>query len=417
MSNNKINLRIKGDKVIWIVYLLFMLISLVLVFSSMGKTVYENRGGNIFGMFIKHFFLLTAGFLATYISHLINYKYYSKYSNIMYGGSVLLLAITLFIGEIFGKAASRWIVLPFIGQFQPSEIVKYLLIIYVANRLSTLKEGIKDRKNFLILTGQIAFVAILIFPENFSTAFLLFCCCFVMLFIAGAKIKHMLSVIGLGAAVLFAVFIVHEINPEIIERSGTWVNRIDSFINNDKTEYNQPNIATMAIATGGILGKGIGNTEQGRFLSESHNDFIFAIILEEGGLLLGVAIIILYIILFYRAIKISRNALGLFGSYLAIGIGLIIILQAMINIMVATTLIPVTGQTLPFISYGGTSLLFSSVGLGLLLSIDARSNKSKIELEKKITDSEKKITDSEKNETVTESDKEDINTNRNESNN
>lgn len=417
MLKNKVNLKIKGDKIIWIVYLLFMLVSLVLVFSSMGKTVYENQGGNIFGMFRKHFLLLAFSFFVTYIFHLINYKYYSKYSNIMYGFSIMLLAITLFIGEIFGKAASRWIVLPFIGQFQPSEIVKYLLIIYVAHRLSILKEGIKDRRNFLILVGQIAFVAILIFPENFSTAFLLFSCCFVMLFIAGAKIKHMLSVIGLGAAVLFSVFIVHKINPEIIERSGTWVNRIDSFINNDKTEYSQPNIATMAIATGGILGKGIGNTEQGRFLSESHNDFIFAIILEEGGLLLGTAIIILYIILFYRAIKISRNALGLFGSYLAIGIGLIIILQAMVNIMVAITLIPVTGQTLPFISYGGTSLMLSSLGLGILLSIDAKSNKRKMDSENKNLNSENKNTESKDSESGTKSDKDDIKTNRNESNN
>ena len=417
MSNNKINLRIKGDKVIWIVYLLFMLISLVLVFSSMGKTVYENRGGNIFGMFRKHFFILTFGFFVTYVFHLINYKYYSKYSNIMYGGSVLLLAITLFIGEIFGKAASRWIVLPFIGQFQPSEIVKYLLIIYVAHRLSILKEGIKDSKNFSILVGQIIFVSMLIFPQNLSTAFLLFGCCLIMMFIAGAKIKHMLCTIGLGIVALFVVFLINEINPKIIGRGDTWVNRIENFIDNDKTENNQPNTAKMAIATGGILGKGIGNTEQGRFLNESHNDFIFAIILEEGGLLLGGTIIILYMILFYRSIKISRNAPGLFGSYLAIGIGLIIILQAMINIMVATTIIPVTGQTLPFISYGGTSLILSSFGLGLLLSIDAKSNKRKTDSENKNLDSENENTESKDSGSGTKSDKDDIKTNRNESNN
>ncbi len=195
--------------------------------------------------------------------------------------------------------------------------------------------------------------------------------------------KHWLLIVPFGAVVVLFVLGIYSFSPETLERSETWVNRVEGFIYNDPDDNTQGNNATMAIATGGLIGRGIGNTTQGRFLSESHNDFIFAIILEEGGVLYGIVIMLLYFILFYRSVKIANNARGLFGRYTAIGIGLVFSLQAVINMAVATTLIPVTGQTLPFISYGGTSFVISSAALGIMLNISAESkkyeNKKKLE--------------------------------------
>ncbi len=368
--------KVRGDKVVWIIYIILMFISLIEVFSSMGKTVYEKREGDIIGMFFKHLLIIGIGFVVTYATHLIKYKVYSQLTKPAFGLSILLLGFTLLFGQFFGKGADRWIVLPVIGQFQPSEIVKYILILYVANELTVLKEGIKDKRNFLILVGKIILICALIFPENFSTAFLVFISCYVLIFVAGAKMKHWLWAVPVGALFLIGVFSVYKINPDLLERSGTWVNRIEAFFNNNPEELTQANTATMAISTGGLMGKGIGNTTQGRFLSESHNDFIFAIILEEGGVLYGAVVMLLYFILFYRSIKIAKNAKGDFGRYTAIGIGLVISLQAVLNMLVATGCIPVTGQTLPFISYGGTSFVISSVALGIMLNISAESKKS-----------------------------------------
>lgn len=205
------------------------------------------------------------------------------------------------------------------------------------------------------------------------------------MFIAGAKMKNWLLIVPAGVVLALFVVGVYVVNPDILKRSSTWVNRIEGFVNNNPEEITQANTATMAISTGGIVGKGIGNTTQGRFLSESHNDFIFAIILEEGGVLYGFIVMILYFILFYRSVKIAKTARGLFGSYAAVGIGLVFCLQALVNMMVATTLIPVTGQTLPFISYGGTSFIISSAALGIMLNISADAKKYQMELESEKT--------------------------------
>ena len=376
MKINAKRFKIGGDKVVWIVYILLMLISLLEVYSSMGKAVYDKMGGDIAKMFLKHFGLLLAGLLITYIFHRIKYVHYSKYIKIAYGGSVVLLLFTLILGRLFGEGAARWISLPGIGQFQPSEIVKYVLVLYIANELSLLKDGIKERKNFYKLIAKMALVCLLIFPENFSTSALVFLGCYVMIIIAGAKFRDYIMIVPVGLFLCLSVLGLYKVNPDILERSGTWYSRVNLWLNSDREEITQPNTATMAIATGGLLGKGIGNTTQGRFLSESHNDFIFAIILEEGGIIFGIVVAGLFFVLFYRSLKISRNARGLFGRYASVGIGFMIVFQALVNMMVATGLLPVTGQTLPFISYGGTSLLVSSAALGIMLNISVESAKS-----------------------------------------
>ncbi len=366
---------IKGDKVIWIVYLVLSVLSLIFVFSSMGKSVYRTNGDIVF-MFLKQTFIICLGIIVVYVVHNIRYVNYARWLKIGYAGSALLLIFTLVLGEFSDKAADRWLVIPGLGQFQPSEIVKYILILYVASELEELKAKIKQKEEFWKLIVKIGIICILIFPENFSTAIIIFFACFALVFIAGARIKHIFTVILLGLIIVSSVLALHYAGVPI-GRNSTWAGRIENFVNNDPKEDNQYNSAVMAIATGGVTGVGIGNTVQGRFLSESHNDFIFAIILEEGGTFMCVLILLAYFVLFYRCIKVSREAKGLFGSYLAIGIAFIIVIQALVNMSVATGLIPITGQTLPFISYGGTSFIISSFALGIILNISAESKKIK----------------------------------------
>ncbi|MCH3923983.1 MAG: FtsW/RodA/SpoVE family cell cycle protein [Bacteroidales bacterium] len=366
--------KVKGDKVVWIIYILFMLISLIEVFSSMGKTVYDKEGGDIARMFVKHITILITGLGICYIAHLIKYQQYAKIITIGFWISIGLLVLTFLLGRMMGKAAGRWLVLPIIGQFQPSEIVKYIIVIYTARGLSLYQDNIKDKNIFFKILWPIVIICGLIFPENFSTAGLVFLVCYILMYIGRVNLKYY-SMILLGVlGAIFVMFMIFKYDSSLLERSSTWQNRIESYKNNDKTEINQTNLALMAISTGGVSGKFIGNTEQARFLSESHNDFIFAIILEEGGLWLGILIMILYLILIYRTIRIARNAKGLFGSLVAVGIALVFTMQAIVNMMVATNLIPVTGQTLPFISYGGTSFVFSSFALGIILNISSAEN-------------------------------------------
>ncbi|MDY6403405.1 MAG: FtsW/RodA/SpoVE family cell cycle protein [Synergistales bacterium] len=372
--------RLKGDKVIWAVYIVFIIISLMWVFSSMGKTVYEKQGGNITLMLFKHFFLLLSGFALCYISHLINYVNYSRISKPALYFSFILLIFTLLYGFVFtdSKAASRWISIPLLGQFQPSEIVKYIIIIYTSTFLANNAKTIKDKQTFINIVTPIILICGLIFPENFSTAALIGLVCYILLLVGGINRRYYFTSI----VVLFVALGLFMLVSSKVEmfRSSTWSNRIEEFRNPDKMEINQTNIALMAISTGGITGKFIGNTEHARFLSESHNDFIFAIILEEGGLWMCLITVTLYIVLLFRMLRISKNAKGDFGALLALGIALVFTLQTIINMMVATNLMPVTGQTLPFISYGGTSFWFSSFALGIVLNISRKENQNNSKL-------------------------------------
>lgn len=373
--------QIKGDKIIWAVYLFLSVLSLIFVFSAMGKTVYRING-DIMTMFFKQVFIIALSIFAMYVVHRIKYSNYARFVKIAYVLSLIVLVFTWLMGYIFdfGKEANRWLVIPGLAQLQPSEIVKYVLVFYVSSELATLKNKIKEKNEFWKLIWIIGAVCLLIFFENFSTAIIVFLSCFVLMFVAGAKIKHMLPVIAIGLVGIGIVLSLSFVGVEL-GRNDTWVSRIDGFVNNDPNEDNQYNSAIMAIATGGVSGLGLGNTVQGRFLNESHNDFIFAIILEEGGIFFCCIIFLAYVFLFYRCIQVARGAKGLFGTYLALGISFVIIIQALVNMSVATGLIPVTGQTLPFLSYGGTSFFVSSVALGVILNISSESNKEKQKIE------------------------------------
>jgi cell division protein FtsW len=390
MQAGRFKIKIQGDKVIWMVFLLLMIISAMEVYSTIGKTVYERQGGSPITMFAKHIFILLLGTCVLYAVHHIKYTYFSRFAKIGLIISFILLTLTLILGSFGDKAAARWLTIPLIGQFQPSEIVKIILIIYVARILALNQEKIKSTEVFQKLIIPIVLICLLIFPENFSTATLLFLICYFMMFIGRVNNKFLISILIIGIIGLISIYFVLKSNPDLLSRGGTWVNRIEEFLSDDKTAITQSNQAEMAIATGGVFGKFLGHTTQARFLSESHNDFIFAIIVEEGGLILGIVVIALYLILLFRGIQVARRSKGYFGTFCSIGLIIMIVFQAMINMCVATGLLPVTGQTLPFISYGGTSFLFSCIALGIVLSISASANKeqAKEKLEKDIVEEE-----------------------------
>ena len=393
----KFKFRIKGDKIIWMVFLLLIAISCLEVYSTIGKTVYEKQGGTPMGMFSKHLFILFLGTCVMYAVHHIKYTYFSRFAKMGIIISFALLSVTLLLGSLGGKSAARWVLIPLIGQFQPSEIVKIILIVYVARVLALYQDKIKSLDVFKKLIMVIGGICILIFPENFSTAAILFGICFLMMFIGRINLKYLGMIVLVGVIGIVSIFSVLQSKPDLLSRGGTWVNRIEEFRNPDKTAITQSNQAQMAIATGGFFGKFVGNTTQARFLSESHNDFIFAIIIEEGGVILGLVIIILYLILLYRGIQVARRSKGYFGAFCAIGLTIMIVFQALINMFVATGITPVTGQTLPFISYGGTSFLFSCIALGIVLSISAEANKDqeKASLEQDIIEEDSPESDSE----------------------
>lgn len=363
--------RFKGDRTILTLYGLFILVSIIFVFTSIGKHVYTVGEDSVYPILFKHIMIILAGIVACYVSYRIKYKYYSApiVRNLLYAISiVLLIAALVFNG---GKTASRWIVLPGIGQLQGSEIVKYLLILYTSSLLAINRETIKTLDTFKKIGLPILLVAALILKDNFSTSMLLVAVCAALMIIGRVNLKYMSIALVVLLVLLIGVVMVTAQLEGLRSRSKTAVHRIQTFIENDKTDLNeQQNLARMAIATGGVSGKGIGRTEEARFLSESHNDFIFAIILEETGFFGCLFVVFLYLYLILRIMYVaSRKANGLFGKFVALGIGFMFAFQALMNMMVAAHMAPVTGQTLPFISYGGTSFVFASFALGIVLNI------------------------------------------------
>ena len=276
--------------------------------------------------------------------------------------------------------ASRWLVVPGLGvSFQTSDLAKLALIMYVARLLSKKQDQIKDFKTaFLPVMVPIIVICGLILPANFSTAAVLFTTCLVLMFIGRVNIKYLLALIGTGA-VLLSIFILIVINSSDQGRVGTWKNRIENFTDNDdkSTSNYQVNQAKIAIATGGVLGKGPGGSTQRNFLPHPYSDFIYAFIIEEYGLLGGVAVIFLYILLLFRTIRIASKSTNPFGSFLALGCCFLLVFQAMINMAVSVNLIPVTGQPLPFISKGGTSVIFTGIAIGIILSVSRGSETEK----------------------------------------
>tara|TARA_B100001173_G_scaffold210955_1_gene182036 strand:- start:433 stop:1599 length:1167 start_codon:yes stop_codon:yes gene_type:complete len=366
---------LKGDKIIWIVVLSLSIFSFLPVYSAS-----SNFGVNlIFSSVFKHVAIIFIGILIMYATHLIDYKYLRGLSIIILPLAILLLLITALQGnEIDGANASRWISIPFINiSFQPSSLASIFLMIYISNYISKNHEkNLKFNNSFIKIWLPIILVVMLVLPSNFSTALMIFSLCLVLIFIGQYPIKNILLII-FSVIILATSFILISKNyPDLLpNRVDTWSNRIENYINPsvDNDSNYQINRAKAAIATGSLFGVGAGKSSMKYILPQSTSDFIYSIITEEYGLFTSIIILLLYIILLFRIVIISYKSKNSFGQLVSLAVGLPIVFQAMINMGVAVQLFPVTGQPLPLISTGGTSIWITFFALGILLSV-SRNN-------------------------------------------
>lgn len=374
---------LKGDKIIWIVVLALSIFSFLPVYSAS-----SNFGVNmIFSSVFKHVAIIFIGIIIMYTTHLIDYKYLRGLSLIVLPLAIVLLLITALQGnEISGANASRWISIPFINiSFQPSSLASIFLMIYISNYISKNHEKKLNFKNSIIkLWLPILLVVMLVFPSNFSTSFMIFSLSLILIFIGQYPIKNILLIIFSGL-ILTTIFIgIANKYPDIVpNRVDTWSNRIENFVNPslDNDSNYQINRAKAAIASGSIFGVGAGKSSMKYILPQSTSDFIFSIITEEYGLIVAIIILLLYIILLFRIVIISYKSNNIFGQLLSLAVGFPIVFQALINMGVAVHLFPVTGQPLPLISTGGTSIWITFFAFGILLSISRTNFLNNIELE------------------------------------
>lgn len=366
---------LKGDKVIWSFVALLALFSFIPVYSASSNLAYLHHGtGNTFVYLLKHLIHLIMGFVIMYQVQKVPYHYFRSLSRLLLPFAWLLLVYTMLKGTMIeGANASRWIQVPFLGiTFQPSAFASIALMLFVARYLSkTAIEEMTFQKSLLELWTPVFFTLMLILPSNFSTTALIFSMVLMLTFIGKYPIKNIGIIIGMGILSLTIFILVVKAFPDAFpNRVDTWINRFENFTSNKPGEDDyQIEKAKTAIATGGLYGLGPGKSIQKNFLPQSSSDFIFAIIIEEFGLLGGFAIMFLYIMLFIRFIIASYKAPTLFGKLLVAGLGFPIIFQAFINMGVAVELLPTTGQTLPLISSGGTSIWMTCAALGIIINV------------------------------------------------
>ena len=368
---------LKGDRVIWAIVFLLSLLSILVVYSSVVTLAHKYKQGNAEAFLFKHTFLIICGIAIMYVIHKLKYTLFSKVAQIGIFLVIPLLLFTLLKGVSAGEA-SRWIAIPGLGlTFQSSDVAKIILLIFVARTL-TLKQGqLEDFKSlFKYILLPVGFICLLIFPANFSTAALLFMNCLFLMFVGGIRLKFIGYILGacVGFALLLGI-IIYQL-PDLIPRGATWKARIENFSKGDAKNNYQSDQAKIAIATGGVIGKGPGNSTQRAFLPQASSDFIYAIIIEEYGLITGSIMLFLYMILLFRGIRILRDSEKTFGGLVAVGLSFSLVFQALINMAVAVNLFPVTGQPLPLVSMGGTSVWFTCISIGIILSI-SRSNEEK----------------------------------------
>ncbi len=371
----------KGDIWIWMVVAFLSLVSLLAVYSSTGTLAYKFQSGNTEYYLFKHLSLMIVGLALMWFAHLIDYRYYSRISQILLFISIPLLLYTLLFGNEINQA-SRWITIPFTGQtFQSSDLAKLALIMYLARELSRRQENIKDfKKSFVPILLSVCAVIGLIAPANFSTALMLFgTSCLIMLIGRISFRQIFLSGVAVGLILLVVIFF----GP----RRETYRSRINTFMSTEQVDPDksfQSDQSKIAIATGGIFGKGPGNSSQRNYLPHPYSDFIFSIIIEEYGLVGGALVILAYLFFLFRSIKIITKAPKAFGALLACGLSFSLVIQAFANMAVAVNLMPVTGVPLPLVSMGGTSILFTSIAFGIILSISR--NIEEMEKEEKVNE-------------------------------
>ena len=363
---------LKGDRVIWAIMFLLSLLSILVVYSAVVTLAHKFKQGNTEYYLLKHFIIIALGFGIAYLFHKIKYTVFSKVAQIGFILSIPLLVYTLLKGVSAGEA-SRWLEIPGLGlTFQSSDIAKLMLLIYVARILTVKAKELVDFKSvFKYLLIPIGAICALILPANFSTAALLFFNCLLLMFLGGIQLKIIVKIFGACVIIAALFFAWVWLAPDPIPggRGSTWKSRVENFSKGDSKSNYQSEQAKIAIATGGVIGKGPGNSTQRAFLPQASSDFIYAIIIEEYGLFIGFILLFLYMILLYRGIKILRDNDKPFGGLVAVGLSFSLVFQALVNMAVAVNLFPVTGQPLPLISMGGTSIWFTMIALGIILSV------------------------------------------------
>jgi len=377
---------IKGDKVIWAIAGLLALFSFLPVYSASSNLAYLYGDGSTLPYLFKHFAHLLLGFAILYGVHKIPYHYFKGLAIIALPVVIILLLVTLAQGTtIQGANASRWIRIPLVGMtFQTSTLAAVVLLTYVARYLSRIKDReITFKESILPLWLPVFIVLALILPANFSTTAIIFAMVIVLVFAGGYPIKYLLSILGIGLVMLTLFILTAKAFPGVFpNRVDTWISRVENFADNTDTEADyQIEKAKIAIASGGLTGAGPGKSVQKNFLPQSTSDFIYAIIVEEFGILGAMILMLLYMFLLFRLVVIAHKCEKIFGKLLVIGVGLPIVFQALINMAVAVELFPVTGQTLPLISSGGSSIWMTCLALGMVLSVSAKRRQKDKEVE------------------------------------
>jgi len=383
--------RTKGDKVIWAIVVLLAMVSLLVVYSSTGTLAYKMYKGNTEVYLFKQVAFIIAGLTVIYFAHRVNYTIYSRVSLILFLIVIPLLVYTLFFGLKLNEG-SRWIKLPIIDlTFQTSDLARLALFMYISRLLSKKQDIIKDfKKGFLPIIIPVGIICVLIAPANLSTALLVGATSLMLMFIGRVSMKHLLLVIGIAMIpvllLIMAAAFQHSSNDSsrvktehksrVFGRVSTWINRVENFMYggsikdaaDDEDNY-QVNQAKIAISKGGIVGMGPGNSETRNFLPHPYSDFIYAIIIEEYGLIGGALIIFVYLLFLFRCIRLFRRCPYAFGAFLALGLSFTLVIQAIANMAVNVNLVPVTGVTLPLVSMGGSSFLFTCLSIGIILSV------------------------------------------------
>jgi cell division protein FtsW len=365
---NRIAAELRGDRTIWMIVAVLSLFSILAVFSSSGWEAWRTRGGNTTGMIMGHIVKLAFGLFLVYLCHLIHYRRYQQLARPLLFVTIPLLIFTLFFGANINDA-NRWISLGGFS-FQPSEMAKIALIIYVARALTLKQEYITSlRQAFFPIIIPVVLVCGLIAPSNLSTAMILFATCVLLMFMGRVSAQYIIMMMMLGVMVFVILVGIGKVYPELdLVRVDTWENRVQTFLHDEDGGY-QVQQAKIAIAKGGIFGNGPGNSMMRHYLPYCNADFIYAIICEEYGLVGGLVILALYVLLFLRNVRLVTQSPKAFGAFLAIGLSLMLTVQALANMAVNLNLVPATGLTLPLVSMGGTSVLFTCISLGMILSV------------------------------------------------
>ncbi len=372
---------LRGDKMIWMIVIFLFIFSMLAVYSATGTLAYKMQVGNE-KYLMKQIVMALGGVLLMFVTHMIDYKYYSRIAQLLWFISIPLLIYTMFFGTELNDA-NRWITLPVVGlTFQTSDLAKLALIMFLARQLSLKQDQITDFKEaFIPILLPIILTCLLIAPENLSTSVILFFTSVFVMFIGRIALKHIAMLFGVSLIVgaIFMAFLFLLPDTMLKGRMHTWKNRIENFTqhhDSDDEDY-QVQQAKIAIAKGGMFKLNPGGSDQRNFLPQAYNDFIYVIIIEEYGLIGGAGLVFLYLFFLYRCIRIVIKAPKAFGALLAVGLGIALVTQAMINMAVAVNLLPVTGVTLPLVSMGGSSVIFTSIAFGIILSVSRNIEEEK----------------------------------------